>query len=72
MALMVVAEHGDMVLTYDTDDVEKVTLATPRDVIDTTGPEDTAVRRELGQAHLDLHISFLPGKSARWIHRGGQ
>lgn len=71
MALIQVVEHGGMALVYDTDDVENTTFGTPNDVIDTTQPEDPAVRRELGQAHLDLHIDFLPGKRARWVEQEG-
>ena len=59
--------EDNFTLTYDSDDVENVTFSTPNDVIDVTRPEDTAVRRELGQAHLDLHIDFKPGKRALWV-----
>lgn len=67
VVLMRVAEKAGMTLVYDTDDVEDVALSTTQDVIDVTRPEDKAIRRELGQAHLVLHVDFLPGKRARWI-----
>lgn len=67
MALMRVARHAGLVLAYDTDDVEGLEFATPNDVHDVTRPEDTAVRRELGQAHLHLAVHFKPGKRALWF-----
>lgn len=54
-------------LAYDTDDVENITISTPRDVIDITKPEDKFHSRKLGQAHLDLHIDFRPGTKPFWI-----
>lgn len=56
-----------VVLTYDTDDVEDMTISTPSDVIDITQPGDKFHRRKLGQAHLDLHIDFKPGTKPLWI-----
>lgn len=55
------------ILTYDTDDVEDMTISTPSDVIDITEPDDKFHRRKLGQAHLDLHIDFKPGKRPLWL-----
>jgi hypothetical protein len=54
-------------LAYDTDDVKDITISTPSDVIDITEAGDKFHRRELGQAHLDLHIDFRPGKKPFWI-----
>lgn len=56
-------------LVYDTDDVES--FETPIDVRDITKPEDKAVRREPGKAHLILH--FREGKRPMWepIEKGG-
>lgn len=62
-------KDSGVVLTYDTDDVESLSFSSPRDVIDMTRPEDTAKRRKLGQAHLNLTIDFKPGKQARWISK---
>lgn len=67
MTQMRVMAHNGMVLVYDTDDVEDTKVATPHDVIDVTRAEDAAVRRRLGQAHLELHIDFKPGKKAMWV-----
>jgi len=69
MALMCVYEHGDNVLTYDTDDVESYEVHTQGDVLDVTRPEDAGIRRELGQAHLQLTVHFKPGKRALWIEK---
>lgn len=69
MAQRVVAEHGSLVLVYDTEDVENFSVSAPYDVIDITKPDDRAVRRKLGQAHLNLSIDFKPGKCALWVDR---
>lgn len=54
-------------LVYHTKDVEKMSFETPADVIDITEPEDTSIRRKLGQRHLHLHIDFKGDKQARWM-----
>lgn len=69
MTQMMVFEHKGAVLVYDTDDVAHVKLTASHDVIDVSGPEDTARRLELGQAHLRLNIDFKPGKGVRWVDR---
>jgi hypothetical protein len=67
VTLMRALTHKGMTLVYDTDDVENVEVATPRDVIDITRAEDVAARLQLGQAHLELRIDFKPGKQAMWV-----
>jgi hypothetical protein len=69
MTLMRAATANGAVLTYDTDDVETLHIEQPHDVHDTTQPEDTAVHRELGQAHLVLRIDFKPGTDAQWVDK---
>lgn len=67
MTLMKVTEHAGLTLVYDTEDVEHRTLSTPHDVHELPpGPSGWA-RRELGQAHLTLHIDFKPGCRAMWV-----
>lgn len=55
-------------LAYDEDDIDTMQCATPADVIELPAePGDTAVRRELGQAHLYLTVHFKPGTGPRWL-----
>lgn len=67
---MRIYEHeGGAVLTYDSDDVESYEISTPNDVRELPAqPGDKGVRRELGQAHLNLTVHFKPGKRARWVN----
>jgi len=62
------ARHQNRVLVYDPADVEHMELSMPNDVRELpTEPEDTHVRRELGQAHVHLSLHFKEGKRARWV-----
>lgn len=66
-----VARHTDeggrtYALSYDSDDVAEIDAQTPRDVTDVSQPEDTSVKRELGTAHLRLHVTFKPGTGPTW------
>ncbi len=67
MTIMRVAAINGVVLTYDTDDVEDVRISTPNDVHDVGVTPSGYVRRELGQAHLHLHVDFKPGKRPLWV-----
>jgi hypothetical protein len=58
---------GDGVsLYYDTDDVADFGVSTPRDVIDQTEPNSVSISRRLGDAHLQLNITFKPGTGPTW------
>lgn len=67
MTIMRVASYNGCILTYDTDDAEKVEISTPADIIDVTKPEDIYIHRELGTNHLNLHVTFKDGKCWRWV-----
>ena len=54
-------------LVYDTDDVADQIIEAPFDVVDVTPPGTTAIKRELGAAHLNLRIAFKPGTGPSWV-----
>lgn len=64
---LILAILDGQALVYHTKDVEKLNLEAPADVIDITRPEDTSIRRKLGQRHLHLHIDFKGDKQPRWM-----
>lgn len=67
MTRMNVATHAGLTLVYDTDDVENISFSAPHDVHELPPDGTGGIRRELGQAHLALHVDFKPGKQAVWV-----
>lgn len=67
VTIMRILPMNGAVLTYDTDDVDDITISTPNDIHEIGVTEKGYALRELGQAHLDLHIDFKPGKKPLWI-----
>ena len=67
MPLTKVVHQGGYLLVYNPEDVAKMDVQTPRDVLDAGVTESGAALHELGTARLNLNITFKPGKSAYWI-----
>lgn len=65
----VILETETHILGYDPDDVEGFEFSTPYDHIVLPDDGSGVVRRQLGQAHLELKLHFLPGKAPRWIEK---
>jgi hypothetical protein len=64
---LILALVNGVALTCDSDDIADAHVCTPIDVHDVSRPEDTAIRRELGDQHVHQYIRLKPGRRAVWI-----